>query len=235
LPESLEYKKIDKRNQYVKSVFNDILIHDIFNRHPIDNVTSFENFTAFIMNNMAKRISLNKASNIIKETYKEHVSQLTLANYLLYLQESLLLYKIEYFSNSTKEVLKNLKRYYVTDHSMRNIFVGKSFYGYGRIIENIIYFELLRRGYEVKGFVIQNVASNDNHSDEKTSSREIDFICESESKSFNLQVCESLTEENHKSEIGNFKYVNNGYPNYLMTLQPLSEYVDGVKVINIFD
>jgi predicted AAA+ superfamily ATPase len=140
------------------------------------------------------------------------------------------------------EILKNLRRYYSIDVGMRNSLSEKNINSKGRIIENIVYLELLKRQYKVYGISFYDTNSKDKE-DNSSTVREIDFVCIKNSKKINMQVTTDLTLENYNYEIGNFKFIKNGYENYLLTLdENIEKFYDedfkpigNVKIINLID
>jgi predicted AAA+ superfamily ATPase len=233
LPERLNYQENDKIFQYIDSVYNDILVHDILERRSIMNITNFNNFSNFMMSNSSKRISLTKIENLINSTYGVKIDKVTICNYIMNLQEALLIKKIDYVNNNTMMILQNLCRYYAADIGIKNSFSEKNIYATGQTIENIVYLELIKRGYKVNGISFYDTSPNRDQS--ISTSKEIDFVCSKNTKHFNIQVTTNLVPENYSSEIGNFNYLKNDYENILLSLDENLAPIKNVKTINIID
>jgi predicted AAA+ superfamily ATPase len=140
------------------------------------------------------------------------------------LQEALIVNKLDYFSYKNNQELINTSKYFATDHGMRNVLMQEKISGYGRIIENIVYIELLRRNYIVKGLITTN-------------NKEIDFLITKDNMSINLQVCKTLDKDNYDSEIGNFNYLNNRNKCVILceSVSDDIEINNGVIVVNVID
>jgi predicted AAA+ superfamily ATPase len=233
LPERFSFKSEEKIFQYIRSVFNDILVHDILNKNSIQNVTNFYNFANFIMSNSAKRLSVKKAENLINDVYKTKYDRTTIANFINYLIESFLIVKIDYLNSTTMDILKNSRRYYANDIGLKNSLSEKNIFSKGRTIENIIFIELLNRGYTVNGFCMYD--TNSKVDENSSTAKEIDFIAKKNNKSFNIQVTINLVEENYSREIGNFKFVKNGFENILLSMDKNLDRIPGVRTVNIID
>jgi len=143
-------------------------------------------------------------------------------NYIKYCMDAFLFYQVRRQDLQGKKLLAVNEKYYIADHGIREAVFGSNTKDLGLILENIVYMELLRRGYKV------TVG--------KTNSKEIDFICEKKSEKLYIQVCYLLaSEETIEREFGVYKSIQDNYPKYVISLDEFNMSRDGVKHQNIRD
>ena len=149
--------------QYINSIFNTILLKDVTKRHKIRNVAQLERITKFIFDNCGNIISAKKISDYLK-SQRASVTVDTIQNFLQYLQSAFLIFKTSRFDIKGKRHLEFLEKYYMGDIGLRHGFIGYRDSDISGILENIVYLELLSRGYKVSVGKLSNL--------------EIDFIAE---------------------------------------------------------
>ena len=182
----------------------------------------------FLADNIGSNISLNSISNtLVSEKLLEDRSRKgkpavqTIQAYVCALLESFVFYEIKRFDIKGKDYLRTLGKYYIVDIGLRNYLLGYREMDTGHAIENIVYFELRRKGYEVY------IGKND--------TKEIDFVAVRRDERIYVQVCRNLPEESDR-EIANLLEIRDHYPKYVVTLDALaSGNVNGVKIVHLAD
>lgn len=223
-PYLLKYKrsKNDARD-YLRDIYNSVLLKDIVARLKISDVTTLENVTKFLLHNIGSIVSTTKIANTLKSQGKG-ADQKTIDKYLRGLTDSLMLYEAQRYNLKGKIFLKTNNKYYVVDIGLRNMLVKSSASDIGHILENIVFLELKRRGYDV--YVGQLDAG------------EIDFIAVNGDDISYYQVAATTLDENVLNrELAPFKKVGDNYPKYLLTLDEIFGTADynGIKKLNVLE
>lgn len=192
---------------YLRDIYNSILLKDIVARLKVSDVTSLENVTKFLLHNIGNLVSTTKIANTLKSEGKT-VDQKTVDKYIRGLTDSLILYEVPRYNLKGKMFLKTNNKYYTVDIGLRNAIARSSESDIGHILENIVYLELKRRGYDV--YVGQ------------LDDGEIDFVAVNGDKITYYQVSATTLEESTlQRELAPFKKVGDNYPKYLLTLDEL--------------
>jgi len=134
--------------EYLRDIYNSILLKDVVARLKITDVTNLENITRFLLHNIGNKVSPTKIANTLKSQNK-NVDQKTVTKYIRGLTDSLLIYEAVRYNIKGKQFLSTGSKYYTVDVGLRNMLVKGKDSDVGHILENIIYLELLRRGYSV--------------------------------------------------------------------------------------
>ena len=208
--------------EYLKDIYNTVLLKDIVARLNISDVSMLENVTKFMLHNIGSRNSPTKIANTLKSAGK-NVDQKTVDKYLKGLTDSLLLYEANRYNIKGRQYLTTQSKYYAVDIALRNTLVQGKDTDTGHIIENIVYLELLRKGYEVY------VGSGDEDS-------EIDFIAQSGNETLYIQVAATtLDDAVLKRELKPLKQIKDNHPKILITLDTLLGNVayDGIQKRNL--
>ena len=212
--------ELDNKIQYLNDLFDSIVFNDIIKRFDIKNVDLLIRLTHFLVSNIGQLVSANSIVKYLKKD-RINVSVNTVYNYISYLEEACLIYKVKREDLIGKKILNHLEKYYVVDLGFRESILKKDL-DIGPSLENIVYFELLRRGYEV------NIG--------KYNTKEIDFICRKGSEKIYIQVTYILAnEEIHKREFDPLLKVNDNYPKYVLSLDDFDMSYMGVKHLNIIN
>ncbi|MCL2630584.1 MAG: ATP-binding protein [Firmicutes bacterium] len=224
-PKVAEYKNDSKKiNTYLDALYNTIFKKDIVDRNKITNVPTFEAVMRFVLANIGSPISSKSISDYLM-SQKKNVYPKTVDDFLKSLVESFMAYKAERYDIKGKEILKSLGKYYVTDLGLRNYLLGFQEMDSGHVLENIIYFELLRRGYKV--FV------------GKVASREVDFIAENEKGVEYYQVTANMRDEKTRErELEPLNAIKDHFPKFIITLDEYAlsnSTYNGIIVINAID
>lgn len=222
-PFILQFKGNEEQiENYLDGLYNTIFKKDIVRRNKISNEDALENVTKFIFDNIGNLITSKKISDTLTSN-NQKVSQPTVEGYLKALVDSYFVYKVTRFDVKGKQHLKSLAKYYVTDMGMRNYLLGYKTTDRGFILENIVYFELIRRGYKV--FI------------GKVDTGEIDFVAQKGSETTYIQVAESIQDDKtFDREMKPLKAVKDFNKRVVITTDyDTNESYDGIKHINIFD
>lgn len=207
---------------YLQSVYDTIVLRDIIQREQIRNVTSFINLSRFASDNIGKLMSPNSITKYLR-SQGENLSQSIIQNYLKYLCNAFLAYKVSRYDIHGKQLLENNDKYYFEDLGIRNKLVRtQQTNDIEKRIENAVFLHLLRLGYSV------NVG--------QLRSAEIDFVAEKGEQTIYIQVAYLIADEQtQKREFGNLQAIKNSHPKIVVSLNPLNtiSYVEGIKHIHL--
>ncbi|MEG1288543.1 MAG: ATP-binding protein [Bacilli bacterium] len=206
---------------YLKDVYNTVIMKDVVLRNDIKDIALLNNIMTFLAQNVGNIISPNKISDYLKND-GIITSHNTVDNYLLYLEKAYIIYKTPRYDIKGKLLLKTLAKYYVVDSGIRNAIIGYRDTDYGHVLENIVYLELIRRGYQVC------IGKNDDF--------EIDFIATKESDKKYYQVTYSLTDDIINRETRSLDIPNDHYEKIIISNDNFYiKDIRGIKIINIID
>ena len=217
---------------YLEGIYNTILVKDIElrqkkretdpNKRKINDIPLLKNIAKFLANSIGNPISDKKASDFIISTGRK-ISQNTVSDYIDALIEPYVFYPADRFDVIGKQLLKSNRKLYIADPGLRNHIVPRSGYDLGFVLENIVFLELRRRGYQV------NIG--------KIGELEIDFIAQKKSVLNYFQVTASMTEKStFDREMASLLAVRDNYPKTILTLDRLtSGNYDGIVVENAVD
>ncbi len=223
LPFTVQLKNDERNiNQYLNGVYNTILLKDISARHQINDISNLGAVIRFMFANTANICTSKKISDTLTSGGRK-VSQPTVENYMHYLEECFMVYKVGRFDIKGKEYLKSLCKYYIADTGLRNMLLGYRNIDSGHILETLIFLELKRRKYELYTGKIGDL--------------EIDFIAKSPRYITYIQVAESVkSPETLERELKPFSKLKDSYPCILITMdKTFNEDYNGVRHINALD
>lgn len=209
---------------YLNDIYNSIVKKDIIDRNNLKNTTLLENIIKYLANNIGSPISSTKISNYLNSNkITPNCNHQTIDNYLNMLEKSYIIYKADRTDIKDKSVLKTLGKYYISDTGIRNIILGFRNINEGHLLENVVYLELLRRGYKV--------------SVGKTYEYEVDFVAENPNEIIYLQVSLSITDEKVRDrEIRSLENIKDNYEKIILTMdKTINQDFNGIKVMNIID
>lgn len=213
----------DDVREYQKDIYNTVLLKDVIMRNNIRNVNFLENLVLYLADNTGKIISANNVSKYMKSN-GENISASVILNYLNYLSDAYMINKVNRYDVHGKRLFDSNEKYYFEDNGIRNAIAGGTREGdVEKVIENVVYQNLVRLGYEV--FVGQLQSS------------EIDFVCtKPNGEKIYVQVSYLIVnDETRKREFGNLKKIQDNYPKYVISMTPLitnNDY-DGIKHIHL--
>ena len=216
--------KSDLVMSYLNDIYNTIVKKDIIDRNGIKDIALLENIIKYLATNIGSSVSSTKISDYLnsnKITYKSNHQ--TIDNYLNMLEKSFIMYKADRTDIRNKTLLKTLGKYYISDIGLRNIILGFRNIDEGHLLENIVYLELLRRGYRV------NIGKNGNY--------EVDFVAENPDKIVYYQVTKSLDNIDVKfRELRSLESIPDNYEKIILTMdKTLNKDYNGIKIINLLD
>lgn len=209
--------------EYVRSLYDTIIVHDVVDRLGVSDVSTLLNVTKFLMHNIGSKVSIRKISNTLASSGNK-VDQKTVSKYIKGLTDSLTLYAAPRYNVKGKQLLTTNCKYYVVDLGLRNALVKTAASDIGHILENVVYLDLLRRGYDVYVGDIED--------------KEIDFVAIKPGDIQYFQVSATTLEESTlKRELAPFEAVSDNYPKTLLTLDTVFGSADynGVKKRNVVD
>lgn len=213
----------DIQNRYIQDVYNTIVEKDIRQRYNIQNMRSFDNLSKFLMGNIGSAVSPNSISKAMKQD-NQNIHHNTVEKYIEYLVNSYVFYQVNRFDIKGKKQLATKEKYYLVDIGFRNLKLGKFHYqDVGHILENIVYLELNRRGYQIWIG--------------KIGEYEVDFIVRNMLNKFEYyQVTWSISDpRTAEREIRPLKAIDDNYPKYLISTDLITTEIDGIEHINIID
>lgn len=209
------------RRDYLQGIYHTVLLKDIVERKRIQDVSLLESVIRFLYDNVGNTVSAKKIADSLT-SYGRRTTSATVEHYIHALEESFILYRAGRYDIKGKQHLKSLEKYYLVDQGLRSLISGRSGRDVGHVLENIVYLELRRRGYQV--FV------------GKVGNQEIDFIAEKGDDKAYYQVSASILDPHtYQREIGPLKGVNDHYSKYIVTMDEVPMGEDGIKQINVID
>jgi len=222
-PYTLQYEgRTQLIRNYLDSLYNTVLIKDVIARYKISDVMMLQSVTRFIFDNIGSPLSISKIAGTMTSAGRK-IDYKTVEKYVRALVDSLIVYQANRYNIKGRQHLKTLEKYYVVDIGLRYMLLGKHKTDIGHILENVVYLELLRRGYDV--YIGQS------------GSREVDFVAMNGDGITYFQVAASVRDENTlRRELGSLQSINDNYPKIILTLDedPVAEY-DGIKRVNALD
>lgn len=220
-PQIFELNDEDKL-KYLHDLFNSILYNDLISRYQIRDVNLLERIIIFLMDNVGKTFSAKSISDYLKKEENVKIAPKTIYNYIGYFINSLLIKKVQRENVERKEILKIHEKYYITDHGFNQVFNGRNLTNVSRTIENIVYIELLRNGYEVTVGKIGDF--------------EIDFIAKKHKKKVYIQVTYSLaSDETVEREFRPLLKIKDNYPKYVISADKFDFSHEGIIHQNLID
>ena len=207
-------------NQYLTDVYDSIILKDVVKRNNIRDVDLLDRVVTYVLAGIGQTFSANAVAKYFKSEQRK-VSTDTVLNYINACKDAYLFYQLKRQEIKGKKILTINEKYYVADHGLREAVYGKNSQDIERVLENIVYLELLRRGYEVTVGIVDDV-------------REIDFVAVKNNVPVYFQVCYYLIEETTKErEFGNLEKINDNYPKYVLSMDEIDMSRNGIKHLNI--
>jgi predicted AAA+ superfamily ATPase len=211
----------DIRLEYVRGIYNSVLLKDIVERKHIGNVENLERVIRFLFDNVGNIVSAKKIADSLT-SYGHKTSPITVEGYIGALMDAFILYKAGRYDVKGKQYLKSLEKYYLVDIGLRNLLLGEKNQDVGYILENIVYLELIRRGYQVRIG--------------KVGDREVDFIARLGDETRYYQVAATIADSaSFEREFASLEEIKDNYPKYVLTMDELPFGKDGINQMNIID
>jgi len=225
LPKAIDLREegYDRIYEYLEALYNTIIEKDITQRHKIYDKRAFGNLVKFLANNIGNQVSPSSISKALKAD-NQNIHHNTIEKFIEYLVESFVFYKVNRFDIKGKKQLATLEKYYIVDVGLLNVLVGRERTSdRGHILENIVYLELLRRGYKVWTGRLRNT--------------EVDFTVKNRNGEIEYyQVSwEISNEETEKREFAPLEAIKDNYPKYLLTKDAFTQNRYGIIHKNVFE
>lgn len=206
--------------QIVEGIYNSVITSDITKRHNIKNFDLFNRVVKYVVENVGKTFSANAIVKFLKNEGRS-LSVEAVYNYLDWLEKAFVIYRCQRYDLQGKSVLKTQEKFYLADASLKYCVMGFNPKSVAAMLENIVYFELRRKGYEVY------IGKNE--------TKEIDFVALRRDERIYVQVCRNLPEESDR-EVANLLEIRDHYPKYVVTLDELAAgNINGVKIVYLGD
>lgn len=214
------YRTEVEKYRYILDVYQTMIIRDIHTKYKIRNKELLDNLNDFLMDNIS---NITSSRNIVKELIKNDtkINHKTVSSYIKYLCNAFLYYKVKRYDIQGKRYLASQDKYYLSDHSFKYAKLGTKNMNYGRIYENIVALELLRRGYEIYVGVLHK--------------KEIDFVAIKQNEKIYIQVADNISDsKTFDREIDSLLQIKDAYPKLLIANTKHGEYLyEGVRVVDL--
>lgn len=216
------YGDATAKYSYISDVFDTLIVRDIRRKYRIRNAALMNVIADFLMDNVAVPVSLLKIARVLSDR-EDRINRRTVGSYLGYLCNAFAFYKVRRFDIQGKKYLSSSDKYYLCDHTFRYAKLGTRNLNAGRMIENIVALELLRRGYEVYVGVLYK--------------KEIDFVAIRRSEKLYLQVADNISAEGtFEREVSPLLHVRDAYPKVLLARTREDEYqYEGIRIVDVAD
>lgn len=217
---SYVYANQDDAEAYIKNVYTTLVKRDLVDKYAISEVSLLDSICEFLMDNIANLTTANNVSSILKQNQIE-TTHITVGNYLKYLCNAFMFYKVKRYDIRGKKYLETNEKYYLADTALRYAILGTRNMDYGRAYENIVALELMRRGYTIYvGKLYQ---------------KEVDFVAVKASKKLYIQVSDNISDDaTLERELSPLKAIKDAYPKILLANTRHDSYdVEGIRVIDI--
>ena len=206
--------------QIVNGIYHTVVSRDIVKRHRINKQDLFDRLVKYIIENMGKTFSANSIFTFLKSEHRK-VSVESIYNYLRWLEQAFIIYPCERYDLQGKSILKTQEKYYLSDVSLKYALLGYNRKMLDGAMENIVFLELKRRGYDVF------IGKND--------TKEIDFVATRRAERIYVQVCVRIPETSDR-EVGNLMEIRDHYPKYVVTLNEMDIGIEnGIRIVHLAD
>ncbi|MDR2712086.1 MAG: ATP-binding protein [Clostridiales bacterium] len=220
-PQAAAIADDEVRTDYIRGIYNTVLLKDIVARKKITDVELLESVSRFLFDNIGNIVSSQKIADSLT-SYGRKTTSVTVENYLSALMDAYVLYKAPRYDIKGKQYLESLEKYYLADVSLRHIALGERNRDIGRILENIVFLELIRRGYTVQIG--------------KVGEKEVDFIATSGDQKIYYQVAASVLDPaTFKREFEPLRIIKDHYPKFVLTMDDFPVGDNGIRQMNIVD
>ena len=216
------YKTPEAKYDYISDVFNTLIVRDIQKKYKIRNMPLMERLCDFLIDNISNLTSTRSvAAAFTSEQVK--TNDRTISAYIKYLCNAFAFYKVRRYDIQGKRYLASNDKYYLSDHSFKYAKLGTKNADYGRMIENIVAIELLRRGYELYAGVLYK--------------KEIDFVAIKRNEKLYIQVASSIDDpDTFQREVDPLLKIKDAYPKMILTRTRQEAYqYEGVQIVDVAD
>ncbi len=214
------YKEHEEKYKYLADIFDTLILRDIRQKYKIRNVVLMDNIAEFMMDNISNLTSSRRIAETLTKN-NDTINHKTVGSYLDYLCNAFAFYKVRRYDIRGKKYLATNEKYYLSDHAFRFAKLGTRNLDYGRVMENIVALELMRRGYEVYVGVLYK--------------KEIDFVAVKQNEKIYIQVSDDISgEKTFAREVDSLLKIKDAYPKVLVARTRHEQYqYEGIQVIDI--
>ena len=217
---SYVYTEYNQKYNYINDVYNALIVRDIQQKYNIQNIGLMGSLTEFMMDNISNLTSYRNIANKLNEN-NLNTNDKTIASYMKYLCDAFAFYKIRRYDIQGKKYLSTIDKYYLVDHTFKYARLGTKNINYGRVYENIVAIELLRRGYQVYVGTLYN--------------KEIDFVAMKRNEKIYIQVSDNIdSDETLKREVEPLLQIKDAYPKVIIARTKHDDYqYEGIQIYDI--
>lgn len=217
---SYVYKEQEERYKYLADIFDTLILRDIRQKYKIRNLVQMNRIAEYMMDNISNLTSSRKIADTLTKNL-DKINHKTVGSYLDYLCNAFAFYKVRRYDIRGKKYLASSEKYYLSDHAFRYAKLGTRNLDYGRVMENIVALELMRRGYEIYVGVLYK--------------KEIDFVAVKQNEKIYIQVADDISnEQTFKREVDSLLKIKDAYPKLLIARTRHEQYqYEGIQVIDI--
>lgn len=214
------YKEPEEKYKYLADIFDTLILRDIRQKYRIRNMTLMDKIAEFMMDNISNLTSSRKIADTLTKN-ADNINHKTVGAYLEYLCNAFAFYKVRRYDIRGKKYLSSNEKYYLSDHAFRFAKLGTRNLDYGRVMENIVALELMRRGYEIYVGVLYK--------------KEIDFVVVKQDEKMYIQVSDDISnEKTFEREVDSLLKIKDAYPKLLIARTRHEQYqYEGIQVIDI--
>ena len=214
------YNDVNKKYNYINEVYNALIVRDIQQKYNIQNIGLMDSLTEFMMDNISNLTSYRKVANILNQS-SINTNDKTIANYINYLCDAFAFYKIRRYDIQGKRYLSSVDKYYLVDQTFKYAKLGTKNMNYGRIYENIVAIELLRRGYEIYVGELYNA--------------EVDFVAMKMNEKIYIQVSDNISDDKtFEREVRPLLKIKDAYPKILIARTRHDDYqYEGIQIYDL--
>lgn len=225
-PESVTLSKVapKQENIYLQSLYDTVVVKDIVQRQKLRKFDTLQRVLNFVFDSVGSVVSPNNIADTLRKNTQEPLSHNTILKYLRYFSESYLIYPVRLFNIKGKRLLASNYKYYVVDLGLKNILhTNAPTIDLGHKLENVVYFELLRRG----GTVYAG----------RTDNGEVDFVVQhyDGTRAYYQVAYTANDEKTLKRELSSLRNIRDSYPKYLLTLDYETSNIDGIQRVHVID
>ncbi len=217
---SYMYQQQEEKYKYLAEIFDTLIVRDIRQKYKIRNIVLMDKIAEFMMDNISNLTSARKIADTLTKNV-DKINHKTVGAYLDYLCSAFAFYKVRRYDIRGKKYLASNEKYYLSDHAFRYAKLGTRNLDYGRVMENIVALELMRRGYEVYVGVLYK--------------KEIDFVAVKQDEKIYIQVSDDISRsETFAREVEALLKIKDAYPKLLIARTRHEQYqIEGIRVIDI--
>lgn len=214
------YRETEEKYKYLADIFDTLILRDIRQKYKIRNIDLMGRIVDFMMDNISNLTTSRKIADTLTKN-ADNINHKTVGSYLDYLCSAFAFYKVRRYDIRGKKYLTSNEKYYLSDHAFRYAKLGTRNLDYGRVMENIVAIELMRRGYEIYVGVLYK--------------KEIDFVAVKQNEKIYIQVSDDISnEKTFEREVDSLLKIKDAYPKLLIARTRHEQYqYEGIQVIDI--